>query len=989
MKKFLFLISFLSVVMPMLGQNQDYTIELTEAGQLELKVALLETSAINTLTIKGPLDGQDLMTLKAAKGKLSTVQTLDISGTTLVSDESFCYAEASSSDYVTNTYYYYYYYVSDNPREEIEYSQTGLGMRAIIYYCYVNDYAQVFCNTQAYKKVILPQLTSIGESMFSGNNVVEEVEIPEGLKYVGAGAFRRTTSMQEINLPESVDSVGNFAFRETSAQINISSPMKSVGTGAFWQTNISAFDFSEIEKIGASAFRETKLSGEIDLSGLEVIPEYAFEKTFIKKVATSSKLKEIGYGAFYGSTLENFEVRNTIEKIGGSAFYLTPFIDKINPNQYGIKYIGRVAYTSTNNVTDVVIKDGTISLTDGLFSYGKISTITLPSSLKYIGERAFFQCSNLSSIEWPEDLEEIGDNAFYRCGSLNFGAFNNKLKRIGREVFSECSSILELTLPESLVSIQSNTFSRCNAVSIVRLNSVSLDSPMFALDFDGLTHVIIGSKVETIPTFYYNSNLRIVRFEERDEEVPLVFSDNAFGSCPNLIECKLPPSTTHIGAYAFNGDENVDLGEFPQSIQSIGVGAFYNCKFTPFGEITLNLDSIPNQAFFGCTGLTEVNFSKEVKFLGDYCFSGTGLSSFQLPKLVMNSDDICSPFSGAICENLKTVTFEEGTTRFNISLEGTTIEDIFVPDGIVECGTIFPSTIKTVSFPRECLNFTRRTFFNCTPQISWRVPEFYVFEGDPSNNAIPYNWFRNCQTPNNDLILPEGIGNINYEAFSGSSLYKLSFPYSLQWISQYALYFTDVAVVEFKNPVPPETDGSLFGKYYWDNVDKFVVPYGAYDAYASYLLKNYKTKIVEAPPVAEVKFAIESLTLNPQESIEVPVIITPEELDLDWYSCNSSDRGIATATYSDNQVSIKGKKAGSCAIEFKCIILGTTYVATLPVTVLPDSGIDIIELSGDAEVKIYNVEGKLLFDGVYRDATLLPGIYLVNNNGKIQKILIR
>jgi hypothetical protein len=42
----------------------------------------------------------------------------------------------------------------------------------------------------------------------------------------------------------------------------------------------------------------------------------------------------------------------------------------------------------------------------------------LPSTLREIGDYAFFGCSELASIKIPDGVEEIGDNAFGRCPKL-------------------------------------------------------------------------------------------------------------------------------------------------------------------------------------------------------------------------------------------------------------------------------------------------------------------------------------------------------------------------------------------------------------------------------------------------------------------------------------------------------------------------------------------------------------------------------------------
>lgn len=59
--------------------------------------------------------------------------------------------------------------------------------------------------------------------------------------------------------------------------------------------------------------------------------------------------------------------------------------------------------------TTIVVKDGTISITEQVFAEkGKsLIDVEIPNSVKYIGEQAFCY-TNISCIEIPEGVESIG-----------------------------------------------------------------------------------------------------------------------------------------------------------------------------------------------------------------------------------------------------------------------------------------------------------------------------------------------------------------------------------------------------------------------------------------------------------------------------------------------------------------------------------------------------------------------------------------------------
>ncbi|MBP5562482.1 MAG: leucine-rich repeat domain-containing protein [Bacteroidales bacterium] len=47
-----------------------------------------------------------------------------------------------------------------------------------------------------------------------------------------------------------------------------------------------------------------------------------------------------------------------------------------------------------------------------------LASVTLPSSLEQIDDRAFYKCKSLQSLSFPDGLTSIGEQAFYRCTGL-------------------------------------------------------------------------------------------------------------------------------------------------------------------------------------------------------------------------------------------------------------------------------------------------------------------------------------------------------------------------------------------------------------------------------------------------------------------------------------------------------------------------------------------------------------------------------------------
>lgn len=69
-----------------------------------------------------------------------------------------------------------------------------------------------------------------------------------------------------------------------------------------------------------------------------------------------------------------------------------------------------------------------------------ITSVTLPSSIKTIGESAFYGCQSLQSINL-ENVEIIGGNAFGHCRSLACVSLGSCISEIGTWAFRYCTSL--------------------------------------------------------------------------------------------------------------------------------------------------------------------------------------------------------------------------------------------------------------------------------------------------------------------------------------------------------------------------------------------------------------------------------------------------------------------------------------------------------------------------------------------------------------------
>jgi hypothetical protein len=85
-------------------------------------------------------------------------------------------------------------------------------------------------------------------------------------------------------------------------------------------------------------------------------------------------------------------------------------------------------------------------------------SVTLPDSVTKIEPYAFWGCDNLENIKLGSGVKDIGDYAFMNCTGLKNYIIPSTVTSIGIQSFSNCPNLTDITIPSSVTSIHESAF---------------------------------------------------------------------------------------------------------------------------------------------------------------------------------------------------------------------------------------------------------------------------------------------------------------------------------------------------------------------------------------------------------------------------------------------------------------------------------------------------------------------------------------------------
>ena len=530
------------------------------------------------------------------------------------------------------------------------------------------------------ESAILPEgLTRIGNFTFSGCLSLKGIKLPETTETIGdpllnynnnGFSFSNCQSLEEITLPEGLKTISGGSFNECpsltkvtwnaiNCEADVFDPVARY-TGIFVGSSVHSVTFGKnVISIPAHSFRDVSSLSEINTPGtISYVGYMAFNKTTWENMQESEKTIYLDKAAYLykvdeyavepiavtldpgtksitdrifenNERLEKIVIPETVDRIGNKSFIGCSSLTEVEWNPIGIQqirdYEGSKLFSSA--LRSIKFGDKVEMLPDKFLSgCTALKEITLPASLKTIGQNAFEQCNSITTLEIPDGVETLGRLAIYNCAKIEQVTIGEGLKTFDYYYFlAACPKLT--TLKWNAVRTQSkeldlyHTSDRCGAPieNFIVGEKVDYIPGQLFLNSTTLNNVVLGSSVTEIGSGAFRGCKALT--EINLPESLLAIDDNSFYNT-GIKHIIIPGKVTHIGTWGLEGKSITQAILLPLKAPeggsiSIGdelkmyvpdVAAYSNSPFTQYSKL-LNPLAIADKDCFTQDEEAAVNFT--------------------------------------------------------------------------------------------------------------------------------------------------------------------------------------------------------------------------------------------------------------------------------------------------------------------------------------------------------------------------------------------
>lgn len=545
-------------------------------------------------------------------------------------------------------------------KDKIEYVKIDSGVTSIS--------STAFKDCKNLISVKLPQsLTVIGEEVFENCEKLSVINFPKSITRIGSNSFYKCGENIEIDIEDvnkwcEVTFGNEYAtpFSSNVSSIKINGDTKEnciyIDEGTTQISNFAFYGFRNlnalylprsIKTIGDSSFEKCDNLDEVWFAGTQAgrnnirigknnecltKNEFLFKKT--ERDGFERRGKE-------GSIKWHLDNDGTLILDGGNGAGLS------RPNFAWMRY--------DDLIKSIIMKPGFVEISSyGCRGLPNLESVTIPDTVKVIGDCAFYKCPKLKEIRIPDSVTEVGKRVFDNCQGLKKAVLSKNIEKMGYMMFYNCKSLTDVVLPYGIKVMEQGMFYNCESLKSIKIPN-SVKNLHISTHFNGcksLKNITLPDEIGSISRGAFSETE--YRYIDTWDNGALYIGTNLVSAfSPDSNELKIKDTTKYIAERAFCIYNTLEKLEIPNSVKRIDYDAFADC--TALKEVNVNsIDSWCNIDFKSIKS-NPLALSKKLTL------NGKEITSLELPDTTQKIK--CYTFYGF--DSLSSITIPENITEID------------------------------------------------------------------------------------------------------------------------------------------------------------------------------------------------------------------------------------------------------------------------------------------------------------------------------------
>ena len=698
------------------------------------------------------------------------------------------------------------------------------------------DSPYVFYGKSLTSVILSPFITSIGNLAFK-NNSLTSINLPPGLTKIGTNCFENNL-ITSLYFPSGLTNISESAFQNNRlVSINISPSLTTIGNYAFAYNYITTINGSSsivfpstLTSIGSYAFKSNQLSNLTipTNSSFTTLTDGVFSYNLLQMMTIPSNITAIGIEVFQNNNITSFTWLSTITTIPNSMFMANKFTSIVIPAK--IINIGYAAFMGCNSSGLVFDSSNTLlRIEEAAFRNHQIKTMTLPSSITFIGQSAF-SVGALTSITIPSSVTIMDNGAFYgnQITSVTFATPCN-ITYLSSSVF-ENNQLTTISIPSSVTSIYQFALNNNNLLTSVTIPSTVTSIGQYAFANNKLTPLTAPSQ-PTITSigyaaFYNNSASTATLVTGTSSTVVdssgINYSLLGQDSAGNYIA---QTQAEYVGSASLIIPFAISYNNQKYNVISIANGAFKQTNLTSV-ILNMNINSIGQDAFSN-NYLTNVSIPNTVTSIGNNAFQNNIITSVNIPSNVVtignyafNNNRITSTLT------IPSSTTYLGQYAFQLNrLTTVTISPLNTSIQTINTGLLQDNSLNSFVIPSRVTSISNYAFYNnklssidlsnsnvtTIGDAAFKYNSITQLSIPSTITSIGQGAFQNNRLSTVSFISPSQLNVMNDYLFADNSLNIITIPNTINTIGNNALQNNSLTNIQLP------TNVSYIGQYAFQN----------------------------------------------------------------------------------------------------------------------------------------------------------------------------